>query len=172
MAINDALLIQIYNNQAKTPEKLAGTRDLMVIGDTYRGAIASVSPKYNGGELFTNEQLLARLLDLRKGGKLPRKSDRVLGKPKPQVWPNLSELQELDGKPYYRIAIEVDVTIEHLVALLYDALKNGERDPLSRAEVYVLLQRRIPNVLDRRNDQEYLDAAWAIVRRLFPELEG
>lgn len=166
--MQDSILIECYLRNPHTPEKLAEHPDaLSKIGTEYR--IETKEWK------VTDLQLLARLLDLRKAGKLPNRSDRASKKDKPIEFPSVRELKsDIIGK-YYDVTFQltVQLTATRLTDLIYHAICMGEDKPITRAEVMKLLT-QFHTFYPADGTDDYDTEVGAIaeecVKHLFPEL--
>ncbi len=153
MNIDDEALIFIYGEGTLTPEKMAASDELRKVGAMYRF-------KTNDYQVTDND-LLQRLLDLRKMGKLPRRTARE----RRVVEPSWGELE--DGA--YTVTIDHKIDRQDIIDCLYQWHCRDENElPLTRAETLEI----VIEVLSKGLEESGLtDRVAPTVDRLFPELK-
>lgn len=161
--IDDDILIEVYDEQPLTPDKLAGSPGLAKLGKAYH-------ERAHRNVLIHDNTLLQRLIDMRKDGKLPRKTDRVIGKPKPEGWPKYKDLKTANGEKFYEVKLTHRITLRSIAAVLHAHMDvYGNPRPLTRGEVYQLVAEYAPAGYVAKEDS-YSETIIAIAEHLFPEL--
>lgn len=148
--MDDGILIRLYGEQPRSAEKLADTSELARLASVYR----IMTKQY----AVTDVAILARLLDLRKAGRLPRKTDRATHVQKLDTWGALKS-------DHYEITIVHDIGFWDIV----DAVRrSGGTLPVSRAETLEIVKTYCKQIFkDVEMDREAVEER---IKHLFPEL--
>lgn len=144
----DNYLVELYNGQALSTDALAGSEELTAITERLNGMV---------GAHFTTDEVLGKLVKLRKTGKLKRKTNKTEGRETKVAWP-----KAVDG------VFRVDVVLSIDKECMCSAVESMGEVPVSRQEVFDYV-RTYPSSI---NYQWVSEKTVKIVERLFPELRN
>lgn len=149
----DDLLRRLYDEQDLAVDVMGGSDQLRRLTAAYCAET---------GLQVDEALMLKRLTAMRKGGELPRKTERPLHARKRDVWPATRQGNR------YLVDVTVPVGLDLIARAIAWSLNRGNSLPTSRGEILGIM--RAYHVEDGQGTVGYRRESWETAERLFPEL--